>query len=790
MKAIKWTALILVFGLLACSGGGGGGGSDSGEPAVRELTVNETESRYISEEGEVDNYHVRAAETNRFLRVTCRENSQNSGVDLLVTVSEERANGERVRLFGQHKPQGSTTAADIDFLIYIDSPKDLYITVRDLMDDDSSDTIPYHLTVEYLSSADGNHDFANAQALTLDADIAGSGEIGEVGEVDCFTFTPSSDSVQAIHIRQYVPQDGTQVHLAASLYDKDGNRIQRVISPNWTILSYLTVDNAPYFLTVEDSDSMHADVSAGYDIVINPVTAAEVKQNDVAADAGAMAVIDGNFTAPGAIEYVSSSDPPDNAGDRDWYSFEVNPDGSADFAQVELTIENGVDYNSNAILRVAVFNSDMEKQSAHEFRCGGDAYMNQFKAPAGTYYLMVEAAPTVLLTQAASYQVSVGETDFVDTAEQNDDNTESTAITLTPGTDQEGRVSYNSDVDWYTLTVDSGLPRILSVELSSESSVVDYQLVVAPGSGAVPIRKRMDFNGSDGPTHLKTSLYVTETTHFYFRVGDVQNDEGSSVPYTIVAYVDDIPASGSVAPMPTGTTRYYSEADEQAGLGSNYADVEVEVLANIQPTFKANLDWLNFHANPLPTGVAIDTDAGTGVSTVTFPWIAGYIDYQGDYDLFRIDFGKLGAGTETEWYYDVEVRLVVPNPGSHVEYVWKLYRDSNRNGIVMDNPTADDGYKACAGDDTPTDPISPASGAASPLDITTPSGSETFWIGNEWGADSAFYLGISDFYYQRYPGEGDRSTLPVIPWPDEDWGYDTPYYIQMTLTYHPGASWP
>ncbi len=785
MKAIKLLALLFVLGLMAC-GGGGDDESGSGEPAVRELTVDETEIQFISSEGEVDNYHFRAAETNRFLRVTCKENSQNSGVDLMVTVSEAGANGERVRIFGQHKRQGATTAADIDFLIYIDSPKDLYIAVRDLMDNDANTHIPYHLRLQYLNSADGNHDFANAQELSLDEAVSGSGEISEVGEVDCFTFRPSIDSVQAIHINQNIPQDGTQVHLAVSLYDNAGNRIQRVVAPGQTILSYLTVGNAPYFLTLEDSDSMHADESAGYDIVIEAVTAAEVKQNDVSEHAGDMVVINGGFVATGAIDYASSSDPPENAGDKDWYQFTVNQGGGAAFSQVELTIGNGAGFDPGAMLRVIIFNDAMEKQSAHEFRCGADSYLNQFKAPNGTYYLKVESVPTVLLTRSTSYEVGVRETDFEDTAEQNDDNTESTAIALTAGVEHTGgMISYNSDVDWYSLEVTSGLPRILSVELSSDPSVVDYQLSVAPGAGADLIKKRTDFNGSDAATRLKTSVYVAEPTTFYFKVGDAQNDEGSSIPYTIVATLDAIP--GTVPPLSTGgTPRYYNEAVEQAGT-TGYGEVEIEVLANIQPTFKVNLGWLDFHADSLPTGVETNTDAGTGLTTVTFPWIAGYIDYQGDYDVFQIDFGKLGDGAETEWYYDVEIRLVVPDPGSHVEYVWKLYRDHNRNGIVMDNPTADDGYKACAGDTTPTDPDN---GTPESLDLITPEGSDTFWIGDEWGAESIFYLGISDFYYQRYPGAGERSTLPVIPWPDEDWGYDTPYYIQMTLTYHPGQSQP
>lgn len=122
------------------------------------------------------------------------------------------------------------------------------------------------------------------------------------------------------------------------------------------------------------------------------------------------------------------------------------------------------------------------------------------------------------------------------------------------------------------------------------------------------------------------------------------------------------------------------------------------------------------------------------------------------------------------------VRLVVPE-GSDVEYVWRLYRDSNRNGIVMDDPTSPDGYKACAGDTTPQ--------SFESIDMITPDGGETFWIGSAWGDDAKFYLGISDFNYLRIPDTGENNLSA-----DNDWGYDVPYYFTITLTYHPGRGFP
>jgi hypothetical protein len=154
------------------------------------------------------------------------------------------------------------------------------------------------------------------------------------------------------------------------------------------------------------------------------------------------------------------------------------------------------------------------------------------------------------------------------------------------------------------------------------------------------------------------------------------------------------------------------------------------------------------------------------------------VDYQDDRDFFQIDLGKLDStGAETSWYYDVTVRLVVPVPGNEVEYVWKLYRDSNENAIIMDDPTSPDGYKACAGDTTPE--------TVEAMDLTTPTGDDTFWIGSQWGEDAKFYLGIGDFNYLILPATDETNDQP-----DNDWGYDAPYYFTMTLTYHPGQAYP
>ena len=122
---IKVLILALLF-ITACSGGSG----DQTDSDVKDLALGETETATIATVGDVDTYYLRAAETNRFLNIACNEKSSGSGVDLMVTVYEEAADGTRTRLFGKHKPLNATPPANINMKLYIGQPKDLYIVVR------------------------------------------------------------------------------------------------------------------------------------------------------------------------------------------------------------------------------------------------------------------------------------------------------------------------------------------------------------------------------------------------------------------------------------------------------------------------------------------------------------------------------------------------------------------------------------------------------------------------------------------------------------------------------------
>jgi hypothetical protein len=168
------------------------------------------------------------------------------------------------------------------------------------------------------------------------------------------------------------------------------------------------------------------------------------------------------------------------------------------------------------------------------------------------------------------------------------------------------------------------------------------------------------------------------------------------------------------------------------------------------------------------------------------------MDYQGDQDWYVLDIQpKIPAGgTEIpeNWYYDIEVRFYTP--GSDVEYTWKLYHDISRDGappnqVVVertpgttdsDNIDDRDGIVAAWG-------IPLITGAPSAVSQTVPGSGQAFWIGDDWQNDR-FYLAVSDFNYTRL------TIDDFNPVPDDDWGYEAPYYFQVRLTYHPGQSNP
>jgi hypothetical protein len=85
------------------------------------------------------------------------------------------------------------------------------------------------------------------------------------------------------------------------------------------------------------------------------------------------------------------------------------------------------------------------------------------------------------------------------------------------------------------------------------------------------------------------------------------------------------------------------------------------------------------------------------------------------------------------------------------------------------------------------------------INVTIPYGDQEFWHGNVWGR-SNFYLSIQDYNRAVMETEWDDVLERNVPLPnqvpDNDWGSTNsshsiaPYYLQVTVTYHSGCSYP
>jgi hypothetical protein len=290
------------------------------------------------------------------------------------------------------------------------------------------------------------------------------------------------------------------------------------------------------------------------------------------------------------------------------------------------------------------------------------------------------------------------------------------------------------------------------------------------------VERIFDTTGADGPTELKTSLLIppadpAATVTYFLKVCDYQGDDGDPVtPYRIRANLSEIPDELPPDPALGGdTVVYHGETAEMADEGATV--VELEHNSTVQKTYTVNTGLLRFNG-PEPTE-GITRAQQDGLTTITFPWIGGYIDFLGDQDWFELDLGPLyeeGVEPDAAWYYEIKLELHVGFQGSPAEYVWKFYRDQNQNQILVDRPRDSNGFFASAGDPD-TDVQS--------LDVTIPEegADQEFWVGDRW--EGKFYLSMSDF------------NFVAAPHPDDDWDYEgSPYFFRLTLIYHPGESNP
>jgi len=778
--------LIMMMVFTGCNSDDGSDGSSDSE-----LQLNQTTTGTIATEGEVDLYHLRVNDANMILSVTCEGDTVHPDVDTLVTVYQDEVNEDN-RMLADHAQENAYLPADVNMNIYIDSPKDIYITVRDFMDDEADPEQRYHLTVSTIESYEDNNDFSSAVAILIDhPDSTAVDKIDYIGDKDCYSFIVNEEGIYAVSIDFDPFVGGTDVRPAAQFYGADGELIDATTSipgNGFYFLAHLIPSIDPYHIVVEDTGNDDADQSSLYSVSVSSLAANEVFQNDTQDDAASMTDAGGQvYSVSAALDYAASSESEDHAGDRDWYSIPVGNIIGAGIKVLNVAMTDR-DAAQDLPYRISLMEESGTVLFTHDYPGGAGAYNCQVMAGAGEHYLLVETTENSRIQEREVYEINVEVIGVLDPAEDGDgNNTESYATDISSGTPVEGKIAYRGDVDWYKIEVPTSSSNVLEVSLDSVPSMADYDVQIRLNNNT--IKRIYDTNGSDASTQLATSIFIDANsqsiTDYYIKVADYQGDDGDDLPYTLQVNVVPVPVDVGVAAAPGNEYRYYfSEVEERSMDTGRSTDLELEIWTTEQPGFKADTGLMDFRADNLAALNIIRTDNADGTVTIEFPWISGFVDYQGDRDFFQLDLDTLDPATpDTQWYYDVEIRLVTRST-TDVEYNWKFYRDHNGNGIMMDNPGADDGYKACNGDMTLS---------SETIDITTPTGSDEFYVGDRWTTTTpsyyTVYIGMSDFDYVNLP-TSDPDNPMANPDPDNDWGYDAPYYFKVTLTYHPSVSYP
>lgn len=800
--------LMIAASISAC----GGSGSD-GEENQDALTGS------ISKIGDVDWFEHQVTSSNEVVEINVKSNVLRSDVELLATAYEKDEDGNLVRLYAEHAAVNSATSANLNLNLLIKEPKTIYLSVRDLKDD-AADGFDYKVSFNVSNTVDETSSFEDALSLnqSCQEDV-----IGAPGDIDAFSYTVAEKGVYSF-LTDFQKTADSNVFLGINLYKEDGTLVETLSEPSskgtlYSMVHFLEAGTYYAMLAHDGRNGIRFDPASPYTLCANQLESDELASNDVVEDADSISVTAQGAVIEGALDYNK---------DEDWYELTLPVKGDGDFQVLEINFDASqalgyyqyevtvVDANGNAVM-------------THIQNSESGAYNSQLKVEADNapYYLVVTPLGDQVYTSSnadddeyvssAAYTATVSAIEVDDAGDVVSNDSQQSATELVSGADWTmAKIAYRTDNDWYQITVENnGKPQILEVFLETEDSVnggaVEYSLAIV---GSQVERTLEDMVGADGPTVLKSSIMVPANTAdtqsvYFFRVRDFQDDDSDSQSgYRIKARSFDIPSDFlTTVDQPTGAI-YHDEKVEQAdesGLNEISLKVEdvnntwvnsqgeTEEIINFERKYIADPSTLVFDGEGKnPDFVRVDSEDGL-TSTFTSPWIGGYIDYQGDQDWLKLNLQALAAtkyqlddennpildedenpilvDQDSKWYYDLKVEML--SAGSSVEYVWKLYYDTSRNGYgaVTDfSSSTGDGVAASNGD---------TSKEVEAVNLVTGGANGEFWRNEQ--LKGSYYLKVAEYNLIN-------SAKDYIQYDDYDWSYDEPYYVRLTLTYHSGES--
>lgn len=826
MKKLCILFCLLFLGLSGCGSSGEEPSGESSSGIVALELESEAEGR-ISTKGEIDWYEYTAVEAGRTLKVYFQESDvTDSFMAFSITAYDVLDDGTLRPIIGWVASEDSVVMDDIVLNIPIEGRRRIRFAVREYMDDDFSDRLPYKLEIMYEGLADSrdNSTFVNATEVGVgtDADLCAADSIDEVGMLNVHTFTITDAGVYRVS----AAYDGTpSVNLGMQLFDAEGNRLHQFSGarPNDSYYFFLTyLEAGQYYLSTYDQGRDDVDGGMGYHVCVAPVDAPEANANDSMDNPETLDVPVGDtgYLLDAALSYME---------DEDWYLINIPDD--TDTSSYNLRIE--LEPTDNAVLdaldsqhlkcRVRVLDAAGTVLYDYETAVGATATPVEIGRGQGNAHYVVVTPIFDHLMEEIPYQA------VLKVLEVSDPNEQEGCITLSTGVEYTGKIIKVGDTDQYCITpgIDTGA-KILEVyfETDEGGSEVDYVVSVDYGQTHQVLRdkyKNATTRGEDA-LELRSSYFlnsdnINEDGTVMLTVKDDQNNSGDNCEYhlrvNVVSVQTALPAGIDLSGVGGDTPEFFSETEEFAIADNSVTIVEYNSVNN--PEFNVNTSDLVVDAGLV--------DGGSWTS----PWLAGYVDYDGDRDLFELNLDNLinTLAEDASYYFDIQVQFYAP--ASSIDFFWALFRDGDHDGA--DGPNGQllertlfvneelgasyeydyletrqyrensEGIIAAWAD---MDFDNAVNGGVVNSTVPEPGTDQQFWIGDGWRG-SKFYFSIQDFNrigldteWDPDGGENNEGAMVQIPNPelDNDWGYPppngtgAPYFFQVSVTYHAGASYP
>lgn len=748
------------------------------EDAIKKIVENEIVFNSISTLGEVDWYEYQINEYNKIVTIEIDSNTRRADVDLLATLYRKDANGNLERIYADHAPENSITGARILIAYPFETRETVYIAVRDLLDDEASDS-EYRLKVVEGSHDNQNNSFSGAQPIDQGCI---TGRIESIGDVDTYSMEIDQPGVYQLDAAFDAEKD-SPVQLYMQLFNSQFSHIRRTSTIENGALHMNELLNAgTYYLTVEDFGRDHFDLSSPFELCISSNSDVEYQLDDSQTSAQLLTFTDNQVSITGDLGYN---------GDQDWYQLPTITGSNGKISVFTITI--GANSATSDVM-YELLDQNGKIVFSYLQRAGSLEVEKQIKVAPGQYSISISSDQNTASSYPV-YQLSLVNTEVLDPIEVSlGDNTLDTAqqLTLPASGLIEGKISYLGDTDWYRVDV---IPKAFTYQnlevwlTSGDESSIMYQAQIVKDE---VVQTMEDPVTTDAILDVSTSILIepnaiATSQRYYIKVSDkFANNSNSESSYFIEVKLKDVQNNlGGVTPDGVNSTKvvFHNEQDEQDNLISMSDPIlNIEHNGYINKSYYANADYLAFR-DPTNSQGKVTRSVVNGLPVITLPWVAGYIDFANDQDWFELDLGSLGelvnglvVYNDAEWYYDISITLKAQALGN-TEYQWRLYRDGKSNKTIRDRSNSGDGFFATDGDTTLETDI---------IDVTTNQATTgtSFFAGSN--LSDKLYLAIFDANYVRKPSDKTENPATDVDWSDPA----APYYVQVELTYHAGIDDP